>query len=251
MKKPNRIARKGDTARSRAQAKRRASAPAKPRRPSPRKRTAAKPPKPKPSREAIFAAATGLAESPHGEYVCEVELDAGTWQTLYRRGENEFTLVDTCVTVHDGRYWRTWEEWSEFHPGVLLSSLPRAKVRRKDFPEKLHRGEVIAWLWDHLDSVAIPADFAEDFRPLRIVSPAAKAEVRESFFVLAQSALKAANHTDDMVSAAIDIRNVGMALGLKDEAAEAATIVSANNALHIAANTLDSMLDARLDEKRK
>jgi hypothetical protein len=236
----------GNPARTRAQAKRRASAPAKSNRQAAQKQTAAKPAKPRQSGEEALAAAIGLEETPHGEHVCEVEHNAGAWQTLYRRGEDEFTLVNTCMAVHDGRYWRTWEEWSERHPGILLSSLPSAKVRRHDIPEKLHRGEVIAWLWENFGFVAIPADFADDFRPHCIVKSPAKAALRESFLELAHCVMKDCRTEEDTAAAAFDVMNVAAALGFKDEAQRAAMVTNCHNASTVAANALHAMLEAGL-----
>jgi len=84
--------------------------------------------------------------------------------------------VFSCLTVRDGRGWRTWDEWSERNPGGAPYDLPEGRRRLHAFAEKIGRGEVVAWLWKNFGSVVIviPADFAEDFRPLQIVKQPSK-----------------------------------------------------------------------------
>ena len=245
MKKPNRIARKGDTARNRAQVKHRALTPAKSIRKAARIPSARKPAKPKPSPEAAFAAAIGLKESPHGEHVCEVEHGPGAHQTLYRRGD-EFTIVNSCLSVRAGRVWRTWEEWSEINPGVFALDLPADTLRWQEFPEKCQRGEVVAWLFENFGSVAIPEDFAEDFRPLGITGQPSKKQVHASFCRLAEIALKDRPEAEEPAIGSLDLMVVAVALGLKDEGAEAATIFNARNQAVIAENALRGMIDSVL-----
>lgn len=247
MKKPNRIARKGDSAPARAQVKRGPSTAAK----SIRKAAAtpaANARKAKPSPESTFADAIGLGESPHGAYVCEVELGPDAHQTLYRRGDG-FTLVVSMLSVRDGGAWRTWDEWSEQHPGVSVRSLPKSRLRQQKFADKLSRSQVIAWLWENMGSVVIPEDFAESFRPLGIVHHTSKKMVRESFYELAQLALKDRPQAEERARASFDVMNVATALGFTEEAAQAATILNSFNAAFAAENGLRDMLAAGLAMK--
>lgn len=184
-------------------------------------------------------------ECPHGEHLCEVEHSQGVFQTLYQCGER-FTIVDSVLSIRAGRVWRTWEEWSERNPGVAVYGLPKDRLRWQKFAASRDRGEVIAWLWENFDSTAIPAEFAEDFRPLRIVARPDAKQVRGSFCALAQLALKDRPHAEDRACASFDVMNIAAALGLKDEAAEAATVVNAYNVAFTAENSLRDMIDAGL-----
>ena len=133
-----------------------------------------------------------------------------------------------------GRVWRSLVEWSERNPGVAVYGLPNESWRWNYHSEKLHRSQVIAWLWEHLDSVVIPAEFAEEFRPLGISGQPSEKQVRASFCQLAEIAMRDHPQAEELSIVSLHLMIVAAALGLKDEAAEAATIFNAHNQANMA-----------------
>ncbi|MEQ1852276.1 MAG: hypothetical protein ABMA01_11865 [Chthoniobacteraceae bacterium] len=115
--------------------------------------------------------------------------------------------------------------------------------------QKLSRGEAIEWIAGCMPMCPVPEEFREDFRPLSIPPPPSTKGVRESFLHLAGVALKECANVEDRAPAALSIMQVATALGFKDEAREAATIVNAYNAAECAASSLADMLAAPAKSK--
>lgn len=236
MKKPNQIARKGDTARNGAQAKRRAIAPVKTNRKATRK-------------PAASTIAPAEPDTP-GKMLAEWEDGPCLVQALYLR-EEAYYLITRVRMFWDGRAWRTFDEWwpvsaatSQDLPGIMAD---QRWSHWEDSRKRVSRAEALAWLSEHHGETVIPEEFVHDLRPLTKIAAAEPDDVRAEFRFLVRELLKAGSDDTQRRFRIMAIMTVANALGFMEEALAAATIVNAHNASVDAETTLSCLADSGLN----
>lgn len=217
MKKSNRIEAKRSSTRTRAQSKRRASAPRK-------KGQGNLPP-------VTNETPANADPVPPGELLTEWEDGPGRHEQL-SSWEGVYFLSTNVREVWDGHAWQRYDDYCDAEPTATVFHQAMFDEPRRNrwvrSVRKVTRADALAWLGKHVGMTAIPEEFVEDFTPLSVVGKSGREDLREEFLCLARQALAASNNEGvltpqrGLVMSSISV--IAEALGFTELAQKAATV---------------------------